>query len=123
MVKKVIMNFDSSKVSGPDCILVLVLKNCEADLSYILAQLFNCVWKGSRTVVPEENRPPDNCLRTIAPWMIAPQTIVLKDNCPRGKLSPHHKVSPANNLPYSNTLPLKITTSELRKIIDCLRVL
>ena len=87
MVKKVIMNLDSSKVSGPDCILVLVLKNCEADLSYILAQLFNCVWKCSRTVVPEENRPPDNCLRTIAPWMIAPRQlssriIAPEENCP-----------------------------------------
>ena len=29
MVKKVIMNLDSSKVSGPDCIPVVVLKNCE----------------------------------------------------------------------------------------------
>ena len=82
IVKKVIVNLDSSKASGPDCILVLVLKNCEADLSYILAELFNCVWKGSRTVVPEENRPPDNCLRTTAPWMTASQTIVLEDNCP-----------------------------------------
>ena len=27
MVKKVIMNFDSSKASGPDCIPVLYLKN------------------------------------------------------------------------------------------------
>ena len=41
MVKKVIMNLDSSKASGPDCIPVLVLKNCELELSYILAKLFN----------------------------------------------------------------------------------
>ena len=33
MVKKVIMNLDSSKASGPYYILVLVLKNCEPDLS------------------------------------------------------------------------------------------
>ena len=33
MVKKVIMNFNSSKVSGPDCIPVVVLKNCEPELS------------------------------------------------------------------------------------------
>ena len=32
MVKKVITNFDSSKVSGPDCIPVVILKNCEAEL-------------------------------------------------------------------------------------------
>ena len=37
MVKKVIMNLDLSKVSGPDCIPVVVLKNCEPELSYILA--------------------------------------------------------------------------------------
>ena len=41
MVKKVIMNLDSSKASGPDCIPVLVLKNCQPKLSYILAKLFN----------------------------------------------------------------------------------
>ena len=36
MVKKVITNLDSSKASGPDCIAVVVLKNCEPELSYIL---------------------------------------------------------------------------------------
>ena len=41
MVKKVIMNLDLSKASGPDCIPVMVLKNCEPELSYILAELFN----------------------------------------------------------------------------------
>ena len=41
MVRKVIMNFDLPKVSGPDCIPVVVLKNCEPELSYILAELFN----------------------------------------------------------------------------------
>ena len=35
------MNFDSSKVCGPDCIPVVALKNCEPELSYILAELFN----------------------------------------------------------------------------------
>ena len=29
LVKKVITNFDSSKASGPECILGVVLKNCE----------------------------------------------------------------------------------------------
>ena len=41
MVKKVIMNLDLSKASGPDCIPVVVLKNCEPELSFILAELFN----------------------------------------------------------------------------------
>ena len=47
MVKKVIMNFDSSKVSGPDCIPVVVLKNCEPELSHILVKLFNNCLKDS----------------------------------------------------------------------------
>ena len=41
MVKKVIMNLDLSKTSGPDCIPGVVLKNCEPELRYILAELFN----------------------------------------------------------------------------------
>ena len=41
MVKKVIMNLDLSKASGPDCIPVVVLKNCEPELSYILAKSGN----------------------------------------------------------------------------------
>ena len=47
MVKKVITNLDSSKASGPDCIPVIVLKNCEPELSYILAELFNICLKES----------------------------------------------------------------------------
>ena len=38
---KVIVNLDSSKESGSDCIPVVALKNCEPELSYILAELFN----------------------------------------------------------------------------------
>ena len=38
MVRKVIMNLDLSQASGPDCIPVVVLKNCEPELSYILAE-------------------------------------------------------------------------------------
>ena len=41
MVKKVILNFDSSKASSSDCIPVVVLKNCEPELPYILAELSN----------------------------------------------------------------------------------
>ena len=45
IIKKVIANRDSSKVSGPNCIPVVILKNCEPELSYILAQLFNMCLK------------------------------------------------------------------------------
>ena len=47
MVKKLIMNYDLSKTSGPNCIPVVVLKNCGPDLSYILAELFNKCLKES----------------------------------------------------------------------------
>ena len=54
-----ILNLDSSKASGSHCTPVIVLKNCELDLSYILTELFNmCVkefcfpdcWKVSSVV-------------------------------------------------------------------------
>ena len=47
MVKKVTMNLDLSKGSGPDCIPEMVLKNCEPELSYIPAELFNKCLKDS----------------------------------------------------------------------------
>ena len=47
MVKKIIINLDLSKASGPNCIPVVVLKNCEPELSYILAELFNKCLKES----------------------------------------------------------------------------
>ena len=47
MVKKVILNLDSSKASGPDCIRVVVLKNCETEVSYILAEQLNMCLKES----------------------------------------------------------------------------
>ena len=47
MVEKVITNLDSPRASGPDCIPVVVQKNCEPQLSYILAELFNVCLKES----------------------------------------------------------------------------
>ena len=55
MVKKVTTNLDlskhnkpySSKASGPDCIPVVVVRNCEPNLSYILAELINKCLKQS----------------------------------------------------------------------------
>ena len=63
MLKKIITNLDSSRVSGADCITTVVLQNCEPELSYILAEHFNmCLiescfpdcWKVS-SVVPVFN--------------------------------------------------------------------
>ena len=58
---KIITNFDSSKSSGLDCITVVVLKNCEPEILYTLAELFNKYLKESflpdfskvSTVVPQ----------------------------------------------------------------------
>ena len=69
MVKKVIMNLDLTKASVLDCIPVVVLKDCEPELSYILAELFNkCLkepcfpdyWKVS-LVVPVLRSTAKNC--------------------------------------------------------------
>ena len=43
MVKKVIINLDLSKASGHHCIPLVVLKNFEPELSYILAEPFKSV--------------------------------------------------------------------------------
>ena len=47
MVKKGIMNLDLSKVPDPDCIPVVVLKNREPELSFILDELFSKCLKKS----------------------------------------------------------------------------
>ena len=47
MTKNVIMILDSSMAPDPDCIPVVVLKKCEPELSYILAELFNMSLKES----------------------------------------------------------------------------
>ena len=47
MVKEVIANLDSSKMSGPRCIPVGLLKNYEPELSCMLAELFNMSLKES----------------------------------------------------------------------------
>ena len=47
MVRKVVMNLDLLKASGPDCIPVVVLKNCESELSCIFLELFNKCLKES----------------------------------------------------------------------------
>ena len=47
MVKKVATNLDLSNMPDPDCIPVVVLKNCEPELLYILAELFNMFLKES----------------------------------------------------------------------------
>ena len=75
MVKKVIINLDLSKPSGPDSIPVVVLKNCEPELSYILPEIFNkCLkefcfpdcWKVSSVVPVFKNVGERSTLETTA---------------------------------------------------------
>ena len=58
------MNLDLSKASSPDCISVVVLKNCKPEFSYILGELFSkCLkescfpdcWKVSQVVPVYKN--------------------------------------------------------------------
>ena len=77
MAKRVILNLDSSKVSSPDCIAVAVLKNCQPELSYILAELFNRCLK--------ESCFPD-C------WKVLLVVPVCKNYCPVSLLSVVSKV-------------------------------
>ena len=41
------VELDSRKASGPDCIPLLLLKNCDLELSCILVELFIKCLKGS----------------------------------------------------------------------------
>ena len=47
VVKKIKMNLDSSKASGPECIPLVILQNCEPELSYNLADFFYMCLKES----------------------------------------------------------------------------
>ena len=73
---KVETNLDSSKVSGPDSIPVVVLNNCAPKLSYILAELFNvCLkescfpdcWKVSVVVYVFKNVAESSTAKTYCP--------------------------------------------------------
>ena len=78
MVKKVIINLDSSKASDPDCILVVALKNCESELSYVLAELFNTCLK--------EPCSPDS-------WKVSSVVPVFKNVRERSIAKNYHPVS------------------------------
>ena len=78
MVRKVVMNLDLSKASGPDCIPVVVLKNCEPELSYILAELFNKCLK-------------ESCFRDC--WKVSSVGPVFKNNGERSTAKNYRSVS------------------------------
>ena len=78
IVKKVIINLDLSKASGPDCILVVIRKNCEPELSFILAELFNKCLK--------ESCFPDY-------WKVSSVVPVFKNVGERSTAKNHHPVN------------------------------
>ena len=78
VVKKVVMILDLSKASGTDCIPVVVLKNCELELFYILAEPFKECLK--------ESCFPD-C------WMVSSVVPVFKNVGERCTAKNYHPVS------------------------------
>ena len=78
LVKKVITNLDSSKVSGLDSIPVVVMKNGKPELSYILVKLFNMCMKKSYF--------PD-C------WSVSSKGLVFKNLGERSTAKNYHPVS------------------------------
>ena len=78
MVKKVIMNLDLSKASGHDCIPVVVLKNREPELSYILAEVFNKCFEKS-------------CF--LECWKVLSVVLILKNVGERSTAKKYHPVS------------------------------
>ena len=78
MVKKVIMNVDLSKASGPDCIPVVDLKNCDPELSYILAKLFN-------------KCPKESCFQDC--WKVSTVVLVFDNVAERSTTKSYHPVS------------------------------
>ena len=113
MVKMVLMNFDLSKASGPDCIPVVVLKNCELELSCVLAELFNKCLKGS-------------CFRDC--WKVSSVVPVFKNIGKRSTAKNYRLVSllsvvskvfekPVNNrvVDHLEKVPLRKNTSKANK--------
>ena len=78
MVRKVVLKLVLSKASGPDCIPVVVLKKCEPELSYILAELFNKCLK-------------ESCFPYC--WKVLSVVPVFKNNGERSTAKIYHLVS------------------------------
>ena len=79
------MNLDLSKTFDPDCIPMMVLKNCELELSYILAELFNkCLkescfpdcWKVSSVAPVFKNAGEQSTAKNCHP--VSPLSVVSK---------------------------------------------
>ena len=86
MFKKIITNLDSSKASGPDFIPVVVLRNCEPELSCKLTEFFNMCLK--------EYFYPDcwKDLPIVSVFKMVGERCVTKNYCPVSLLSVVSKV-------------------------------
>ena len=98
MVRKVVMNLDLSKASGPDSILVVVLNNCEQELSYILAELFNnCLkescfpdcWKVSSVVPVFKNVGERSAAKDYRPVSLLFMVSKVFEKCVNGRIVDH----------------------------------
>ena len=78
LIEKIIMNLDSSKASGLDFTPVVLLKNCESQLSYILVELFNVCLK--ETCFPDY-------------WKVSSVVLVFKIVGERSATKNYHPVS------------------------------
>ena len=78
IVRKASINLDLSKASGPDCIPVVVLKNYEPQLLFILAEIFNKCLK--------ESCFPDD-------WKVSSVVPVFKNVGERSTAKNYHPVS------------------------------
>ena len=86
MIKKVIMNLHFFNASSPDRIPVVVLNNCEPELSYILTELFNKCLK--------ESCFPDcwNVSSVVPVFKNVGERYIAKNYCPVSLLSVVSKV-------------------------------
>ena len=82
-----ISTLDLSKASVPDCIPVVVLKKCEPELSYILAELFNkgqkesCFpdcWKVSSVVPVFKNAGQQTMTKNYHPVLLVFFVVITK---------------------------------------------
>ena len=99
MVKKVILNIDSSKASGPDSIPVVVLRNRDPKLSYIQAELFKmCLkkscfpdcWKASSAVPVFKNVGERSAAKNFSTVIKVP--VGLNTNLPSVLTTRHHQL-------------------------------
>ena len=110
LVKKVITNHDSSKASGSDCIPVVVLKNCEPELSDILAELFNmCLrescfpdcWKVSSVVPVFKNVRKRSAAKNYRPVSLLSVVSKVIENLVNNRIVDHlEKCGPFSDFQY-----------------------